>query len=1412
MTMKNFLFLCCCILWLAVPAPAQDGDIKFTSLRPKDGLSSNTINAIVKDRYGLLWFATEDGLNKFDGTHVTVYRHQPGDSTSLQTNEIMALHEDRWGHLWIGGVAGAVSRYDRKKDVFQHFPFNPTTTSQNRNITRAICSDHQGKLWIGYFGGLQVLDPKTNTIERFAVDAGRPGALSTGKVLCLFEDRRHRMWVGTNAGLFRYDRETRSFTRFQHADADPSSISHNVIKALAEDKQGNLWVGTTEGLNRLHPDGKGFTAYRHSSNGNSISNDFIFSLAVDAANRLWVGTEEGLNILDPRTGVATRHRPDNRNPYSLTNKSVRSILIDNGGISWLGTYRGGVNKYDKNLNLFNFKQLNALDENGSNVSVVTSFAEDPSGNIFVGTDGGGLRLFHRKTGALQHLPVTAAGKGPADGLAVLALERSRNGRLYMGTFTDGLFVLEPGGGYRQLKAGAGPGAINSNEIFCIKEDRKGNIWLGTNGGGVNVLGPDNQVRVTYVPHPKAAGEVAMPVNEYIRDIEEDRQGRIWIGSYGAGLAMLDPASGKFSVYNHGNSDLPGDALHCLLADSRGALWIGTFNGGLCMLDPQTSRFVNFSEKDGLPGTIVYEILEDQQGRIWVSTNQGISSFDARTQKFTQYTHHNGVQHNNFVRGAGLRTSDGELFFGGLEGFNYFKPEQLKENRNVSTILLTELRVDNKPVAPSESGPLAEHISVAREIHLDYKQNFALGFVALNFTTPEQNQYSYKLEGFDKDWNYVGTSNTASYTNLDPGTYVFQVRASNKDGAWNTAATSIKIYVHPPFWRTIPAYIFYVLLLAGLLLYMRHKGIQRLKRKFALEQERLQARQRLEQERREAEQRIEQERVEAERVRELDRLKIKFLTNLSHEFRTPISLIMGPVDQLLGGEKGDRASGHLQMIRRNARRLLNLVNQLLDFRKMEEHELRLHPSEGEFVSFVKEVSDSFKDLSERKKIDFVFESRIDRLHTAFDADKIERILFNLLSNAFKFTLEGGRIRLELDRVHQPADPSRTWVTLKVSDTGIGIPPEQRERIFDRFFQHATPAAVLNQGTGIGLAITKEFVQMHGGTIEVESEAGKGTSFILHLPFTPLAAPEQQPEPMIEVSEAPEAEALEAEALAEAPEALEIPEAAPATSPLGEQAEQPTILLVEDNEDFRFYLKDNLRSQYRVVEAAHGKEGWQKALSQHPQLVVSDVHMPYMDGIELCRKLKGDKRTAHIPVILLTALSGEQDQLKGLETGANDYITKPFNAELLNAKVKNLLVLNSTLKSTYTRQVKVLAPEIEMESEEEKFLSRVMLYLEENLTNSQLSVEDLSKHMGMSRGSLYNKLFAVTGQSPVEYIRSVKLEKAALLLEKSDMNIAQVAYSAGFATPNYFAKSFKAKYNMLPSEYLAKMRKGEKKKEE
>lgn len=1368
MSFKRTILLILFIVGIISSASSQE-EIKFTSLTIKDGLSSNIVPAILKDRYGFMWFGTEDGLDKFDGTNFKVYRNKTKDSSSLQSNEILSLHEDRTGNLWVATSGGSLSLYDRKKDAFINFPAGEKPGLIANNVIMDVCSDFQGKIWVAHYSGVNIVDPKSKHASGIPL-SNKSSTTLKGPANCLYEDSKRLMWIGTANGLFQYNPSTKSLTQFLHSDRDPSSLSGNNVKAIAEDKDGNIWIGTDDGLSLLKKSTYRFINYSSDKNDpKALSNKEISSIAVDG-EKLWIATEAGINILDIKTGQIQKYTADHRNFYSLTARSGRCIYIDKQGICWFGTNGGGVNKYDKNLNLFSFVKSDVFDEKGLNTPVVSSFAEDDSGNIFVGTEGGnGLSSFNRETRLFQHFTIRSARKGADNTISVLTLAKNKKNQLVLGTYGDGVFVFDRlTRKYRQLLQGTGINDLNSNFIFCVKPDHNGNLWVGTNGDGINVLDEHYNVVTRYTPNPKLSNDKKLPINGYIRDIAEDKSGNIWIATHGGGMAVLNPA-GKFVIYNTRNSLLPNDKVLTLHQDHLGNIWAGTFGGGVVRLNPKTNEFTCFSESNGLQNNTVYKILEDQQGLVWVSTNKAISSIDVNTKKIRNYNYHNGIQNNNFVVGAGLVLSSGELFFGGLEGFNYFNPAYLTRICNVPPVLITDLQISNQSVIPSANGPIKESISIAKEINLDYKQNFALGFVGLNYTSPEQNQYAYKLEGFDKEWNYVGHSTTASYTNLDPGAYVFRVKTRNNDGAWNNEGASIKIYVHPPFWRTTFAYILYACLAISLVLYLRYRSIHKWKNKF----------------------RLDQEQKEAERIRELDRQKIKFLTNLSHEFRTPISLILGPVDSLLA-QQNEKTYGQLQMIKRNAKRLLNLVNQLLDFRKMEEQELTLQESEGELVSFLKETSSSFKDLSERKKISFVFETDIDELHTRFDHDKLERILFNILSNAFKFTLEGGTIALHLERMANPPDPCKTWVSIKISDTGIGIPENNKEKIFERFFQNSTDASVLNQGTGIGLSITKEFVQMHGGSIEVESKYHEGTTFYIHLPF--IAATTNAISNNKELLKASEPD-----------EEVSVEKSKEKTIEVNGKTETPLILLIEDNEDFRLYLKDNLRLHYKVVEASDGRDGWQKTLTHHPQLIVSDISMPHVNGIDLTKKLKSDKRTNHIPVILLTALAGEKEQLKGLETGANDYITKPFNFEVLNAKVNNLLTLNSTLKNTYSKQIRVLTPEIKIESDDEKLLNTILIYLEENLTNPQLSVEDLSRHVGMSRSSLYNKILELTGQTPIEFIRSVKLDKASVLLEKSNMNVAQIAYSTGFSTPHYFTKSFKAKFGMLPSEFMMRMRK-------
>ncbi|MCM5529339.1 two-component regulator propeller domain-containing protein [Parasegetibacter sp. NRK P23] len=1353
---------------------AQPAEPSFRKYSSRQGLSSATVYDILKDSFGFIWLATEDGLNRFDGTNFKAYRHDPARPNSLKANHITSLFESRNGRIWIGTNGGGLSIYERTQDSISNYssggPGQPGV-----GIT-AIHGDKDGHVWVCSYGGLYIIDPETGK----QLTGGKYKPLLSelsGKVsLCFLEDSRSNIWVGTHEGLYWYDPQRQQLKHFVHKNGDTSGLPHNIVNKIVEEKNGTIWVGTDNGLARFLTEQSAFRNYSARSSPFKLSSGIIFTLEADNKGRLWIGTEMGLNILETATGQLTVCLPEKRNPRSISGRSIRSILVDNQGIYWVGTFGGGLNKYDENFNYFGLKEYSPFDPFGLRSPVVTSFAGH-NNDVFVGTDGGGLHLYHRNTGLLDpiNLPFTNNSDNTKSGLTILALEMAGNNKLWVGTYTDGIYRYDPANGTHQhYSKGEGPGNLTSDNIFCLLEDRRGNIWVGTNGGGINIIPPSGPI-TRFLHDPEKENDPARPASRFIRAFEEDKAGRIWIGTYGAGISVVDPAGGNPRYYTKANSRLPGDYILSILEDSQGNVWAGTGGNGVGLLKKGAGTFETLSEKDGLANGMVYKIIEDQSGKIWISTNNGLSCYDPATGRFKNYSVNEGLQAGAFTRGAGIMMPDGALFFGGQNGFNYFNPANLKTNRNVPEVVLTDLKVDNRSVSPSPKGPIEKSILLADEISLKYQQGFSIAFEALDFTVPEANQYEYKLEGLDRDWIKVGKEHSVYFANIPPGNYTFRVRASNNDGVWNETGRAIRIHVDPPLWRSIYAYVLYLLLALGIMLYLRRLGIRKIRTRFELEQERQKAKEL-----------IERERKEAEYLHKLDQIKIKFLTNLSHEFRTPISLITGPVETLIGHVKEEPHAGQLGLIRRNARRLLNLVNQLLDFRKMEERELKLQRSEGNIIAFMKDVCDSFQDLARRKKIELRFESEVPEAHTLFDHDKIERILFNILSNAFKFTPENGRINIRVEAVPVPETNSDVHLKVSVSDTGIGIPEEARERIFESFFQHETTPDILNHGTGIGLAITKEFVQLHGGRITVESKVGRGSTFSFDLSLE-KAGGETQPVVLPESLIAENVQGSVPAATASVDHSL------------------PCILIVEDDEDFRFYIRENLRSLYRIVEAADGKAGWEQALLHHPDIVVSDVQMPVMNGLELAQKLKSDKKTKNIPVILLTAANTPDNVLYGLESGAIDYMTKPFDFAVLQAKLHNILLLNQSFKDTYSKKVTVGLPKSEVLSEREEFLQKALNFIYENLDNQQLSVEVLSTHLFISRASLYNKLMEYVGVTPVEFIRSVKLEKAKELLERTDKTITEVAYETGFTNANYFTKVFRAAYHMTPSEFRAEKKK-------
>lgn len=1349
------------LLWMPLLGLAQ-GAINFTSITAREGLAANTVSTITKDKYGLMWFGTTNGLTKYDGTNFINYLHDPENKNSLPGNEVLVSMEDKSGTLWLATGGGGLCAYNRETDRFVPFKGDGSWPELSGASVRALCQDHNGWIWIATYGELRMMNPHTGQIMKLPILEASAGDKKNFVALSVFEDSHRQMWVGTNQGLYLYNRKQNKFTRFAHDLHNSNSLSSDIIKCIAEDTRGNLWFGTFDGLNKL-TGGNTFKAYRHNGELRSgISNNTIFSLSADKNGGLWVGTEYGVDVYNPESDAFQWLTSNPRDIFSLKNNSIRSIFIDKGGIYWVGTFAGGISKYDQHLPLFNLKVSDPFDPAGLKSPFVTSLTAYKNGKVVIGTDGGGIQFFDRRTGLLTPIALSSKLNPERKDLVVMALFVDSKDNLWAGTYHNGLFKISANGQYEQFLAGNTAKDLSSNDITAITEDTKGDIWIGTLGHGVDVYHPADG-RFSYLNSTQSG----LPVNDFISCIATLPNGDVWIGSPGTGIAVYHPGNKSFKLYNKENSRLAHVAIASLLVTRNGNIWVGT-NQGISHFNKSTGTFQSFTEKDGLVSGFVKAILEGDDGLLWVSTARGISSFDTKKKVFRNFGAENGVQQGSFLVGAAVKASTGDLFFGGQDGFNYFNPSKLPGPSAPGLVLLNDLKVGNVSVVPGDQAPIKQQINMAKEMVLKYGQNFAISYGVLDYTSAKQTQYAYRLKGYDKDWNYVHRSHTANYTNIDPGNYVFEVRASNNAKAWNAPATEIKITILPPYWRTVYAYIAYVLVAGGALFWIRQRGIRKIRKQFEMEQEKLQIKQLME-----------HERLEAERLHELDLLKINFLTDLSHEFRTPISLILAPVDKLLECNFEADDAEHVHMINRNVRRLLNLVNQLLDFRKMEEQQLKLELVKADVISFIRETADSFKDIAIKKQITFQIKVACDNWTVLFDKDKIERIVFNLLSNAFKFTPAGGVVSLSMELTD--LNEERPALLVRINDTGIGIPEKHIDKIFNRFYQVDNDDAIVKQGTGIGLSIVKEFVELHDGSVTVKSTTGRGTEFAVKLPLErPLAAPVAQgiePEEQTAAAEQTVAPVDEEEA-----------------------GQKVTVLLVEDNDELRYYLADHLKKHYRIIEAANGKEGWQKALSGHPQLVISDISMPYMSGIELSKKLKADKRTCHIPVILLTAMTGEEEQLRGLQSGANDYLTKPFNFQILHTKVVNLLDLNKNLKNTYTKQIQLTSEPLEIESTDVKLLNKVIKYIDERLSDPDLSVEDLSKHVGMSRGSLYYKLRELTGLTPIEYMRTVKLDKAAALLENSDYNVAQVAYMTGFGTPSYFSRMFKGKYGMLPSEYL------------
>lgn len=1365
---------------------AQKTGYRFSHLDITNGLSNNRVNCVYKDAGGFMWFGTASGLNRYEGYKFKLFKHNGNDPKSLLDNNVTSICEGPQNTMWVFTHSG-ICVYDPDTEGFSNNVSDELLKYRVvTNHLTLIRKDDSGDFWfLTDDRGVYCYHPKSKTTSVYNTLPDSKIILHSNKVADVVESRDKAFWLIYTDGTIDKLNTATNTVLVRNTALEQANNKKPFPYSVMQDNDSNLWIyvtGSFLGIYNYDTHNNKLNHYDKDTRDITLNSNVINTIVQGDDRNIWVGTDHGgINLINPVSHKISYILTRDDDDRALSENSV-VLYKDNNGIVWAGTYKHGVNYYHKDIIQFPIVKHYIADNNSLPYEDVNCFVEDKAGNLWIGTNGGGLVNYNKTTKKYTQYKHNPADPNSLSNDVVISLFIDRENRFWIGTYFGGVNRMEGNRFVHYQHKDSNPNSLSDDRVYTITEDSKQQLWFGTFAGALNIY---NQAADNFI-HPDY-----IMSSEYTSIIYEDRDKNIWIGR-DRGIDVIVNKTQKVKHYSNqpGNpNSLIANDVNRILQDKNGLFWIGT-KDGISILDAKTDKFINIDDNKGLPNNNVSNILEDKSGLIWISTANGIASIKL-TKKGADYNYQvykydefDGLQGKEYNINASYKFRNGEMIFGGAHGYNIFDPQNIHTYLPKPQPVFTDLLLFNKSVKVGDTVngnvALTKSIAQTNQLTLHHDQNvFTIEFAARDYFNPNKITYQYKLEGFDKQWlTSPKESRKATYTNLDAADYVFKVRVLNANHPEMASTAALNIKVLPPFWKSAFAYVLYAALIAGILLYIRHRGIMKLKREFEQKHAKI-----------EEERMIAKEREEARRMHELDLMKIKFFTNVSHEFRTPLSLIISPIDNLIKSIGNPNHEQQLVMIKRNGKRLLNLVNQLLDFRKMEFNELQLCLKKGDIIQFIREVCSSFNDMAGQNHIGYLYDSEIESLVTSFDHDKIERVLFNLLSNAFKFTSQGGHISVFTSLANGSTETTGEQILeIRVLDTGIGINKDKQDKIFERFFQEdALPESLLNQGSGIGLSISREFIKMHHGDITVESEPGEGSCFTIRLPVgvetLKNGRSSPQNKPVIVEEDKPKGHILDS-------------------------GKKPVVLLIEDNDDLRFYLKDNLKQTFHIIEAVNGKDGWQKALALHPDLIVSDVSMPEMNGLELCTKIRDDERTAHIPIILLTALTEKKDLLAGTASGANDYITKPFSFEILLSKINGLLMIQQRLKKTYQKQVEIQAQDLEIVSEDQKFLKNALACIEKNITNPNFSVEELSRQMSLSRVSLYKRLLTLTGKTPVDCIRTIRLKRAVQLLEKSKLSIASVAYEVGFNNPTYFSKVFKEEYGTLPSEYVNEIRKKEK----
>lgn len=1358
------------LLFSLVNALAQPASLSFKHISYEHGLSQSPIFCMIQDHIGFVWIATSDGLLRFDGYDFKSYQRNDADSSTISSNRVQVILQDSKQRLWVGTANGGLNLFDRKKESFRRITLSDNTGT---DYITSITEDRRGQIWVSTLKGLKMVD--VNAARLLTLPALRHlPALHEGKTWSAFQDFDNSLWIGMNTGLVRIDALTKKLRPLPESLKNNRALMNSKILIIRSDRKGNIWFGTEKsGVFRYDRSNNTCINYRKSGTAqNSLPSDGIKDIFINDDENVWIATREGLSVFHPSSQQFVNYAHDKSDPGSLSYNLIWSFMRDKGGNMWIGTFAGGIDiYYPGNSNFTKIGERIGNEKLGLNNPVVTSMLEEGDGGLWVGTNGGGLNYLNRKAGVSRYYDVKDNRLNKSNNI-VRALARDKKGNIWVGTF-DGLYRFNKDSGlFNYVKLAD----TKDSRVISLLEDPEG-IWVATVTGGIQFLGYDGETQV-YQADPDDKNALK---DNNITVLRRDAQNNILVGTEN-GLNYLNTKTRSFTSYRNTRTEasLSNNSILSVFQDSRKRIWIGT-EGGLNYFDPANKRFYRLKLDSRASNDVILAIVEDNRGHLWLNTNKGIVELvirspvlplDKSNVQIINYTVTSGLSSTHFL-GAAIRTFQGELLFGGMSGITRFIPDRILKNHYRPNVVITEFLIENRPVQFGLKGsPLKQSITETNEITLRHDQNYiSFRYAGLNFINPQNNQYAYKFVGISghQDWSYVGNQRVASFTNLEPGKYMFIVKASNNDGVWNGETTQIRITILPPLWKTWWAYVIYALILGSLLFvvlrFLKNRAL--LKRNLYLEH------------------------LQNERQQELYQMKLNFFTNISHEIRTPLTLIIGPLERILQDSKYEGIYKQLNVVKSNADRLMKLITELLDFRKAEDGHMKIHCIQQDLVSFCQRISESFTDLAEEKNISYTFHTEASFIPLYFDEAQLEKVVMNLLSNAFKFTDNGGEISITISVRAEDAD----WVDIQVCDNGKGIPEDFHEKLFESFFQ-VDDRGRQNIGSGIGLALSKSIVEKHKGTISVQSHGHESnlTVFTISLRRGRLHLDDSEIHTINHSVITPTPKAPVDRGVQSLPVKEQIRD---------DQAKTYTILLAEDNEEVRDLIADCLRHEYNVIGFSNGADALLHMKNEIPDLIISDIMMPEMDGLELCQAVKSTDSTNHIPFILLTARSSVDHQVDGLNTGANAYIPKPFSPQILNLNVRNLLAAQEVMRQKFSQQLILEPSVIEMESPEHKFINKLMNVIDINVSDSAFGVDELVNEMGMSRTILYKKVQSLTGFSIADLIKNMRLKKAAMLFTQGGLNVSEVAYQVGFNDRKHFSREFKKYHQISPSEYIKKV---------